>query len=81
MALALIAACLVVAARDTPAILCRQLVFAALGYTIMPPLVEVVVDLLPSDPITDKHVIPYGYYITTFAFLSFISALILLFAR
>lgn len=80
-ALALIASCLVVAARDTPAILCRQLIYAAVGYTVVPPLVDLVIALLPADPISDKYVVPYGYYIITFAVLSFISAIILLFAR
>uniref|UniRef100_A0A1B6MRW6 Major facilitator superfamily associated domain-containing protein n=2 Tax=Graphocephala atropunctata TaxID=36148 RepID=A0A1B6MRW6_9HEMI len=80
-ALALLASCLVVAARDTPALLCRQLVYAALGYAFVPPLVDFVVDILPEDPITDKHLQSYGYHIITFAILSVVSALIILFDR
>uniref|UniRef100_A0A1B6JI39 Major facilitator superfamily associated domain-containing protein n=2 Tax=Homalodisca liturata TaxID=320908 RepID=A0A1B6JI39_9HEMI len=80
-ALALLASCLVVAARDTPALLCRQLMYAALGYAFVPPLVDFVVDILPEDPITDKHLQSYGYHIITFAILSVISAVIILFDR
>jgi len=80
-ALALLASCLIVAARDTPGLLCRQLVYATLGYAFLPPVVDLVIDLLPSEPVSDKHLNFYGYYIITFALLSLISALILLFSR
>lgn len=80
-ALALFSSCLIVAARDTPALLCRQLVYAALGFAFFPPVVDFIVNVLPSDPLPDKHTHSYGYYIIAFSFLSLISSIILLFDR
>ncbi|XP_054267611.1 uncharacterized protein LOC128989669 [Macrosteles quadrilineatus] len=81
-AIALLAACLVVASRESPSLLCRQLIYAVVGYAFFPPAVDFAIEfLLPSDPVPDKHQHFYSYYIFTFAALSVISSVILLFDR
>lgn len=74
-ALALLIACLVVGTRETPQVICRPIVFGAVGFGLFPMIADIMFQVLPSD--IDEYLINFGF----FAILSIISTLILIFNR